>query len=192
MAEIPGEPAAGAKPVAPTRFVAFVFDDVHLTIEDLGNVRVAALKHIEQGIPPNERVGILTLSGNLSLELTNDVAKFRETVAKLQAVPQRTHFPPASFYAAAQFMRSPGDESLGCTNAEPGCKVSCDPRMPAVLQTQTDLTAGCLQLNCDQIPEAPPIARATLRAVYNEGAGQAYHAFHILNNIIRLLASIDR
>jgi VWFA-related protein len=190
MVEIPGEPAVGAKPVAPTRFVAFVFDDVHLTAEDLGNVRVAALKHIERGIPPNERVGILTLSGNLSLELTNDVTKFRETVAKLQPIPARSHFPPASFYAAAQFMRSPGDESLGCTNAEPGCKVSCDIRMPAVLQTQTDITADCLHLNCEQITEAPPIARATLRAVYSEGAGQAYNAFHILNNIVRLLGSM--
>jgi hypothetical protein len=80
-AEIPGEPAAGAKPVAPTRFVAFVFDDVHLTAEELANVRVAALKHVEQGIPPEERVGILTLSGNVSMELTNDVAKFRDSYA---------------------------------------------------------------------------------------------------------------
>src|ERR1017187_2429617 len=190
MGELRGEPAAGAKPVAPTRFVAFVFDDVHLSIEDLGNVRVAALKHIERGIPPQERVGILTLSGNLSLEFTSDVAKFRETIGKLQPVPQRTHFPPASFYAAAQFMRSPGDESLGCTNAEPGCSVSCELRMPAVLQTQTDITADCLHLHCDQIFEAPPIARATLRAVYNEGASEAYNAFHVLNNIVRLLGSM--
>ena len=190
IAEIPGEPAAGAKPVAPTRFVAFVFDDVHLSAEELGNVRAAALKHIERGILPQERVGILTLSGNLSLELTNDVAKFRETVAKLQPIPPRSHFPPASFYAAAQFMRSPGDESLGCTNTQPGCKVSCDPRMPAVLQTQTDITADCLHLHCEQISEATPIARATLRTVYNEGTGQAYNAFRILNNIVRLLASL--
>ena len=188
-AEMPGEPAAGAKPVAPTRFVAFVFDDVHLTIEDLGNVRVAALKHIERGIPPEERVGILALSGNLSLEFTNDVAKFRETVAKLQPVPQRMHFPPASFYAASQYMRSTGDDSLGCTFSPPS-NVSCDPRMPAVLQTQVRITADCLQLTGEQLPEAPPIARATLREVYNEGAGQANNAIHVLNNIVRLLGSL--
>jgi len=84
--EIQGEPPADARPVAPTRFVAFVFDDVHLTTDELANVRVAALKHVEQGLPPQERVGILTLSGNVSLELTNDVAKFRETLAKIRAV----------------------------------------------------------------------------------------------------------
>jgi len=189
IAEIPGEPAAGAKPVAPTRFVAYVFDDVHLTVEDLGNVRLAALKHIEQGIPPQERVGVLTLSGNLSLEFTNDVAKFRETLAKLQAVPPRPHFPPASFYAASQYMRNTGDDALGCSYAPP-CTVSCDQRMPPALYMQTLVTADCLQLNCEQAPEAPPIARATLRAVYNEGAGQANNALHILNNIVRLLGSM--
>jgi VWFA-related protein len=188
-AEIPGEPAAGAKPVAPTRFVAFVFDDVHLTAEELANVRVAALKHVEQGIPPEERVGILTLSGNVSMELTNDVAKFRETLAKIAAIPTRTHFPPASFYMATQFIRNPGDESLGCT-ATPTGAVSCDPRMPQVLATQTSVTADCLHLTGFQLPEAPPIARATLRSVYNEGAGEASNAFHILNNIVRLLASM--
>jgi VWFA-related protein len=188
-AEIPGEPAAGAKPVAPTRFVAFVFDDVHLKIEELGNVRAAALKHIERGIPPEERVGILALSGNLSLEFTNDVAKFRETLAKLQPIPPHPHFPPASFYAASQYMRSTGDESLGCTFSPPST-VSCDPRMPAVLQTQVKITADCLQLTGEQLPEAPPIARATLRAVYNDGASEAYNAFHVLNNIVRLLGAM--
>jgi VWFA-related protein len=188
-AELTGEPAAGAKPVVPTRFVAFVFDDVHLTVEDLGNVRVAALKHIEQGIPPQERVGILTLSGNLALEFTNDVAKFRETLAKLQPLPPRAHFPPASFYAASQYMRNTGDDALGCSFSPP-CAVSCDTRMPAALQMQTYLTADCLHLTCEQITLAPSIARATLRSVYNEGAGQAYNAFRILNNIVRLLGSM--
>jgi VWFA-related protein len=188
-AEIPGDPAAGPGPVIPTRFVAFVFDDVHLTTDELANVRVAALKHVQQGIPPEERVGILTLSGNLSLELTDDVVKFRETLAKIVAIPTRTHFPPASFYMAEQFMRSPGSESLTCTST-PACVVSCDLNMPAVLATQTAVTADCLHLTCEQISNAPPIARATLRAVYNDGASDIANSFHILNNIVRLLATM--
>ena len=189
MAELPGEPSAGAKPAAPTRFVAFVFDDVHLTTDELANVRVAALKHVAQGLPPEERVGILTLSGTVSLELTNDLAKFRETLAKIAAIPPRTHFPPASFYMAAQFIRSPGDESLGCSSTPAGV-ITCDPRMPPVLATQTSVAADCLHLTGFQIQEAPPIARATLRAVYNDGASEAANGFHILNNIVRLLAAM--
>ena len=111
QAEIPAEPAAAAsKLVVPTRFVAFVFDDVHLKLEDLMNARVAALKYIEQGIPPQERVALLTLSGKLSLEFTDDVAKFRETLMKVMPVPPRVHFPPATFFAADTWLNREGGD----------------------------------------------------------------------------------
>jgi len=133
----PAKPAAAAsKMVVPTRFVAFVFDDIHLNTGDLANARVAALKHIEQGIAPQERVALLTLSGSVSLEFTNDAAKFREMLMKIAPVPPRVHFPPASFYVADQFMRSPGDESLGCQGYQGGCPVTCDQRMPPALLMQ--------------------------------------------------------
>ncbi len=186
--EMPGEPAA-SKLSAPTRFVAFVFDDVHLKLDDLMNVRKAALQHVEHGIPPQERIALLTLSGSVSLQFTNDVAKFREMLMKITAVPPRVHFPPASFYVAEQFMRNPGDESLGCKVAPP-CTVTCDPRMPPVLMMQTNVTTDCLQLSCELMTEAPTIARATLRAVFNEGEGDAINAFHTLNNLVRLLGSM--
>jgi len=187
-AEIPGEPAR-VKPPLPTRFIAIVFDDVHLAGGDLANARAAALKHIEQGIPPQERVALLTLSGSVALEFTNDVAKLREMLMKIAPVPPRSHFPPASFYMADQFMRDPGDESLGCSST-PSCSVSCDAGMPQVLLTQTYVTADCLQLTCFAVAEAPPIARATLRAVFNEGEGDTGNAFRTLNNVVRLLGSM--
>src|ERR1017187_7913123 len=179
QAQIPGEPAAeGSKLVVPTRFVAFVFDDVHLKIEDLMTVRVAALKHIEQGIPPQERVALLTLSGKVSIDFTDDVTKFREMLMKITALPPPQHFPPASFYEADQFMRNPGDESalLG------------SPSMPEVLTMQTYVTMDCLPGTPASI--AAGIARDTLRAVFNEGTSAAANAFRILNNIVRLLGSM--
>ena len=179
-AEMPGEPAAGSKLVVPTRFVAFVFDDVHLKLEDLMKARVAALQHLEQGIPPQERIALATISGKLMLEFTNDVAKLRETLMKIVPVPPPTHFPPATFYEADQFMKNPGDESLQVDS----------PLMPEVLTMQTNVTIDCLHLTGYQRPLAPPIARATLRAVYNEGAAAASSAFRILNNVVRLLGSM--
>jgi VWFA-related protein len=178
-AEMPGEPAA-PKPVVPSRFVAFVFDDVHLKLEDLMNTRAAALKHIEKGIPPQERVALLTLSGSVTLEFTNDVAKFREMLMKIMPVPPHSHFPPATFFVADQFMKNPGDESLPWNS----------PLLPPVLAMQISVTIDCLQLTGFSVVEAPPIARSTLRAVYNEGASDASTAFHVLNNIVRLLGSM--
>src|ERR1039458_1958448 len=64
--------AAHGGAVLPTRFVAFVIDDVHLDVGQLGNVRLAMMKLLDRGIPPQQRVAVLTLSGTISLELTND------------------------------------------------------------------------------------------------------------------------
>ena len=111
---IPGEPAAAAsKLVVPTRFTAYVFDDVHLKIGDLMNARIAALKHIERGIRPQDRVALLTLSGKVSLDFTNDPAKFREALMKIMPVlPAHKTFPPATFYVADQWMNRDNQEAL--------------------------------------------------------------------------------
>ena len=184
-----GAPATESRPIPPGRYVLFVFDDLNLTEDQLGGVRAAAVKFVEQGIPAGERMAILTLSGNLSLEMTDDAASIREALAKIPpAVPPR-HFPPASFYAASQFMRNTGDETAGCT-AKPPCEVHCDPRIPPVLLTQTYITSDCLNLLCERMYEAPGIARATLLAVYAEGMAAGTRGFQVLNNAVRLLASM--
>jgi len=194
-----GEPSIGTEgpnnaapggAVMPTRFVAFVVDDVHLAVDQLSNVRVAMMKLLDRGIPPQQRVAVLTLSGTISLELTNDVQKVRETLAKIQPVAARSHFPPASFYAASIFVRNPGDESPTCSAVAGACNITCTPPLTQVLQMQTMITADCLQMCDHSIIEAPPIARATLRAVYNEGTQLAAGAFHTLDNIVRLLGSM--
>jgi VWFA-related protein len=177
---MPGEPAAGSKLVVPTRFVALVFDDVHLKLDDLTTARKAALQQLEQGVPPQERIAVLTLSGKVTLEFTNDVAKLREALMKIVSVPQPAHFPPATFYAADIFMKNPGDESLPVFS----------PMMPEVLTMQDALTIDCLQLTGPAVIAAPPIARATLRAVFNEGSTIASNAFRVLNNVVRLLGAM--
>ncbi|MGD0048405.1 MAG: VWA domain-containing protein [Bryobacteraceae bacterium] len=169
--EIPGEPAAAAsKLVVPTRFTAFVFDDVHLKIGDMMNARVAALKRIEQGIRPEERVALLTLSGKVSLEFTNDVAKFRETLMKIMPMPPAHQtFPPATFFVADQWMNRDDNQALGM---------------------QIGITIDCLHLQGAAAAAAPKIAESTLREVASEGRGEAINSFRILNNIVRLLAAM--
>jgi len=97
-------PAANPARIVPTRFVAFVFDDVHLQLEDLMYARAAALKYIEHGIPPQERIALLTLSGKLSLEFTDDAAKFREALMKVMPAMPRVYIPPTKFYWADKWM----------------------------------------------------------------------------------------
>lgn len=169
-----GAPTAeGSRPAAPSRFVAFVFDDMHLSLADLMNARAAALKHIEAGIPPQERIALLTLSGKLSLEFTNDPEKFRQTLMKVMPAAPRVHFPPASFYVADQWLnREDGD-----TNSR-------------LLAMQTAVTMDCLHLPEHSEAQARDIAQATLRAVANEGRGDATEVFRILDDAVRLAGSM--
>ncbi len=170
-AAIPGEPAATApKLVVPTRFTAFVFDDVHLKTEDLMNTRVAALKHIDPGISPHERIALLTLSGRVSLPFTSDLAKFREALMKIAPVPPpHQTFPPASFFVADQWMNRDDRQALSL---------------------QTGITMDCLNMTGHAAAAAAGIAQDTLREVANEGRGEAVNAFRTLDYIVSLLSSM--
>ena len=159
-----GLPLATSKLVVPTRFVAFVFDDIHLKMADLMNVRLAAIKHIEQGIPSANRVAVLTMSGKVSLAFTGDLARFRQALMKIMPVPPHETFPPASYYVADQWMNRDDNQAL---------------------QMQVGVTAACL-------PGAPAgdIAKSTLREAANDGFSQGIGAFRVLDSIVRLLSAM--
>ena len=164
--EVPWEPetaAPGSKLVVPTRFTAFVFDDVHLKIGDLMNARIAALKYIDQGIRPQDRVALLTLSGKVTLGFTNDPAKFKETLMKIMPVlPAHKVFPPASFYVADQWLNRDNQEAV---------------------TLEAGIIAACL-------PGAPIKATDILREVATTGEGEAIATLRTLSNMVRLLAAM--
>jgi VWFA-related protein len=73
-------------PVAPERFVAYMFDDVHLVFGDLARVREAAERHFAT-LKPTDRAAIVTTSGVTTLDFTDDRAKLHETLLRLQPRP---------------------------------------------------------------------------------------------------------
>jgi VWFA-related protein len=164
--EIPWQPAAGPKLVVPTRFTAFVFDDVHSKTGDLMNARIAALKHMEQqGIRPQDRVALLTLSGKVSLEFTNDPAKFREALMKIMPMPPHKTFPPASFFVADQWMNRDDKQALGI---------------------ETGIVSACIP----GVADPGKLAESVLREAANAGRGEAIANFRTLTNIVRLLSAM--
>lgn len=68
---------------APQRFVALFFDDLHIEIEGIGRTRDAAWRYLSAGVRPQDRVAILTSSGEYQLDFTNDRAKLHETLFRL-------------------------------------------------------------------------------------------------------------
>jgi len=88
----PVEPDAAATPATPppvlaSRFVAFLFDDIHLTFGDLVYVRDAATRHVATSLQPTDRVAIYTTSGRDMLEFTDDRGKLEEAISRLRPNP---------------------------------------------------------------------------------------------------------
>jgi VWFA-related protein len=74
-----GEKGDDVKLSLPERFVALVYDDTHLTMQDAVYVRTSAGKFLDS-ISPSDRVGIYTTSGQVKQEFTSDVEALKKTL----------------------------------------------------------------------------------------------------------------
>jgi VWFA-related protein len=79
--EAAGQPAAAFLP--PGRFVALLFDDPHLNLQDLMRARIAAMSYVEKFLAPTDRVAVFTVSGQMQTDFTDDRAKLRANLAEL-------------------------------------------------------------------------------------------------------------
>ncbi len=69
-----------------TRFVAWLFDDVHIAIADLVRARDAADQKL-QALEPGTRAAIFTTSGRTTLDFTDDRDALHNTLLRIQPVP---------------------------------------------------------------------------------------------------------
>jgi VWFA-related protein len=98
-----GELPPGAKTaVIPSRFIAYVFDDLHLEIGDMMQARNAARQHLAENLRPDERVAIYTTSGKVMLDFTDDLGKIGEAMQKIapHINSSQNDCPPVTFYQA--------------------------------------------------------------------------------------------
>jgi VWFA-related protein len=77
---------AGHMPDVPERFIAYLFDDVHLEFGDLARVRQAAERQFSK-LRPTDRAAIFTTSGRTILDYTDDRGQLHETLFRLQPQP---------------------------------------------------------------------------------------------------------
>jgi VWFA-related protein len=90
-------------PSVPERYIAFVFDDIHLTFGDLAQARTAAEHHLAT-LQPTDRAAIFSTSGQTMLDFTDDRAKLHDALLRLQPRPitqtGTTDCPDISYYMA--------------------------------------------------------------------------------------------
>jgi VWFA-related protein len=105
----------------PDRFVAYVFDDIHIAFGDLVRVREAASRHLDQ-LAPSDRAAIFTTSGQTNLEFTDDRAKLRETLLRIVPRPiarsMMQECPDISYYMADLIFNRHDPDAISAAVAE--------------------------------------------------------------------------
>jgi len=73
--------------VRPARFVALLFDDVHLPFGELARIRNIADDYVKSSFQPSDRFAIFTISGQSQTDFTDDRAKLHEALQGVQPRP---------------------------------------------------------------------------------------------------------
>ncbi len=131
----PGTPTA--QPIA-QRFVAWLYDDVHVSFGDLAQTRTAAIRVLTESFEPGTRAAIFTTSGRTMLDFTDDREKLKETLNLIRPSPTAAagpvECPDISYYQADQIINLNDTQALAAAEAE---YVACNPPPP-----NTSLRAG--------------------------------------------------
>jgi len=121
----------GSAPAPPERFVAYLFDDVHLEFGDLAHVQQAAERHFAT-LRPTDRAAIFTTSGLTTLEFTDDRAKLHDTLLHLRPSPINrdifTHQCPQISYYQADLISRNDPEATQAAVLE---AAECGPKLPS-------------------------------------------------------------
>jgi VWFA-related protein len=120
--------------VAPNRFTALLFDDLHANFSNLSQLQAASKHLITSVLARTERLGIFTTSGKLSVDFTDNRDRLQDAIRRLKPSPLPGSRPPScpslSHYEANQIIRrhdgGAREAAIGEVMGQCGVK---DPRM---------------------------------------------------------------
>jgi VWFA-related protein len=156
----------------PERYIAYVFDDVHLAMSDLMQARIAAERNMAT-LRPTDRAAIFTTSEQNSLDFTDDRTKLHEALLKLVPKPFNegtiTQCPKMTYYIA--------DLIINKNDAQ------------AMAVVTTDALACQFQDDPDYEKEAEQLARVTAMQGLASGDAETHLVLASMKDIIRRLSA---
>jgi VWFA-related protein len=168
-----GEPSTPAAPVAalPQRFVAVMFDDTNMLMQDTTFVRDAASR-LFGALAPTDRVGIFSTSGQLTQDFTQDHESLKNVLLRLVPRPVAGagfhECPDVSYYQADLIVNRQDPQALGVATADAlACAFGDDPRMTQAAQQ---------------------LAQSTSQRVVSNGDAQTEYVYRHLEDVIRRLS----
>jgi len=76
--------AAPQNPALPKRMIVFLFDDMHLSFEDMAHAKKASLSSLENALESSELLAVVSMSGKTNTGLTHDRRKLQDAIIGLQ------------------------------------------------------------------------------------------------------------
>jgi hypothetical protein len=124
----PSGDSAAQPPAAvsvPDRYIAYIFDDIHLKFPDLAQVRNAAVRQV-QSLQSTDRAAIYTTSGQTRLDFTDDRSQLTATLNRIQPKSLTdtgiTPWPNISYYMADAIVNRNDTQALQIVMADAaGC-----------------------------------------------------------------------
>lgn len=184
--------ASSAAPAAPdflppARFVALLFDDPHLKLQDLMQARIAAGNYIDKYLAPTDRVAIFTVSGQTQTDFTDDRAKIHE---KLSALLPRTvtagdpsepaDCPDMDYYEAVEIQdHHDRDVTNVATQDSAVCLEQMSGQSPSTPAAQAALSQ-----------QAQALAESTALRIENEGDAQVVYALRRLREVVQRMSEL--
>lgn len=139
----PGAAGGGAADFVsnlPSRFVAYVFDDIHTQFADLARVREAAIRHL-QNLAVKDRAAVYTLSGQVTQEFTDNHELLDAAMNRVLPHPIARstvqQCPDISYYQADLIVNKNDPMALQAAVTELMTCQSMDPSMLSSAQAQS-------------------------------------------------------
>lgn len=165
-------PATAA--IVPQRYLAYLFDDIHLNISDLMQARNAAA-HQLQTLEPSDRAAIFTTSGQNQLDFTDDRAQLAAGLNRLVSRPISstglTPCPDISYYMADLIINKNDAQAQQVAIQD---DLDCNP----ALAGQNAATTAASQVE------------AAAREKLSEGGQELRISLGVLRDIVRRIAAL--
>ena len=178
----PGASAPGFLP--PSRFVALLFDDAHINIQDAVQSRIAATKYVDASLAPTDRAAVYTMSGQFQMDFTEDRAKLHASLISIQpravtasAEVTDDECPPMDLYEADDIANKSDDQAISVATQD---ALSCS-------NTQNSSPQGGGPTP-GQIAAARALAEAIARRKVEEGEQETEAVFRRLREIMARMA----
>jgi VWFA-related protein len=193
------EATSEAKPAEvdaiPTRFIAYLIDDVHLESREFTDTREAARKHLRSSLQPGDRAAVFTTSGKVMLDFTHDLALIDKTLLRItpqpQASPVRECTNGTVTYFQADLMLNQNDKEAWdlalavCAGVAPSSGNAASPSA-----ADKAPSGGSSGAQPPPPPEAISVARSAATRAFAQGDMNMKITFSTLASVIRRLASM--